>query len=309
MIELRNVTKRFDKRVAVHDLTMSVGEGEILGLLGPNGAGKTTVMRMITGYLPPSEGLILIDGKDMFDQPVEVKRRTGYLPEHPPLYMDLTVNEYLFFAGQLHGLKGPELGKRVEYVARLCDIQDSLGRLNGNLSKGYRQRVGLAQALIHDPKVLVLDEPTSGLDPKQITEIRELIKELGRDRTVIISSHILKEVTSVCTTIAILNRGKLLAFDTIGNLSQSGRSVQTVMVTVERPDRIDIGKLETLEHVVSVRRSGDRVFHIDTEVGFDLRDAISSAVVESGAGLLQMGTESMNLEEIFLKIIAGGEEQ
>jgi ABC-2 type transport system ATP-binding protein len=305
MIVVDNLTKRFGQHSAVQSVSFSVSEGETLGLLGPNGAGKTTVMRMMTGYLPPTEGRVVINDMDMFDQPNEIKKRIGYMPEHPPLYHEMTVREFLEFAGLLRGMEKASLRQSMERVAGMCGIADMLGRLIGNLSKGYRQRVGLAQALVHDPEILILDEPTVGLDPKQIIEIRELIRDLGRERTVVLSSHILYEVTSICQKVAIINEGKLLAYDTIDNLSDSLRSGQTLVVTLSRPDRVDIGMIRQLPHVVNVDKNSTSVIEIRAEAGHDIRDAVSRYLLESDAGLLEMKTETMSLEDIFLKVITG----
>lgn len=307
MILLDNLTKRFGQHTAVDSVTFSVEKGETLGLLGPNGSGKTTIMRMITGYLPPTDGSVVIDGVQMYDQPADVKRKIGYLPEHPPIYHDMTVREYLRFAGEIRGVKGDILDERVRDVAGLCGIADKLGRLAGNLSKGYRQRVGLAQALVHDPEILVLDEPTVGLDPKQIIEIRDLIASLGRERTVILSSHILQEVTSICRKVAIINEGRLVAFDTIDNLSATLAGGRRLLVTVARPDKVDAGRLEALPAVSSVRRVSDSIFEIVVEGEADTRDSVSMALVEMDAGVVEMKTVSMNLEDIFLKVITGQE--
>ncbi len=304
---LDNLTKRFGQHTAVDSVTFSVEKGETLGLLGPNGSGKTTIMRMITGYLPPTDGSVVIDGVQMYDQPADVKRKIGYLPEHPPIYHDMTVREYLRFAGEIRGVKGDILDERVRDVAGLCGIADKLGRLAGNLSKGYRQRVGLAQALVHDPEILVLDEPTVGLDPKQIIEIRDLIASLGRERTVILSSHILQEVTSICRKVAIINEGKLVAFDTIDNLSATLAGGRRLLVTVARPDKVDAGRLEALPAVSSVRRVSDSIFEIVVEGEADMRDSVSMVLVEMDAGVVEMKTVSMNLEDIFLKVITGQE--
>ncbi len=276
-----------------------------LGLLGPNGAGKTTIMRMITGYLPPTDGRVLINDIDMFEQPEEVKKTIGYLPEHPPLYLDMTVNEYLKYAAQIHGVSNNNLKKNIEHVAELCGIPDKLGRLTGNLSKGYRQRVGLAQALVHNPDILVLDEPTSGLDPKQIIEIRDLIKDLGRKRTVILSSHILQEVTSICQKIAIINEGKLAACDSIDNLSKNIDSGQKIFVRVANLDKVNFDGINSLSHVIEVKKISADSFEIEVETGHDIREAVSSSLAKMGAGLLEMKAESLSLEDIFLKAVTG----
>src|SRR4051795_11358987 len=218
MIKVEGLTKRYARTVAVDDISFEVEKGQIVGFLGPNGAGKTTTMRVLTCFLPPTSGKATIAGFDVLEQPMEVKKRIGYLPETPPLYPEMETAEYLKFVGQLKGLSGAELKKRVEYVCERCAIVDVRNRLIGKLSKGYRQRVGLAQAIIHNPDVLVLDEPTAGLDPKQIIETRELIKALAGDHTIILSTHILPEVSQTCQRVVIINKGRVVAVDTPDNL-------------------------------------------------------------------------------------------
>jgi len=262
---------------------------------------------MMTGYLPPTDGRVVIDGLDMFDQPDKVKKRIGYLPEQPPVYHDMTVNEYLRFAGQIRGVKKPDLKGNVNRVAALCGISDKLGRLIGNLSKGYRQRVGLAQALVHDPDILILDEPTVGLDPKQIIEIRELIRSLGKERTVILSSHILQEVTSLCRKVAIINEGRLVAFDTIARLSEYLKRVQTLIVAVAYPERIDLAAIRAIRGVASAEQTGDGRLTVDALPDSDIRAGVAEKVIGMGAGLVEMKNETLTLEEIFLKVITGGE--
>jgi ABC-2 type transport system ATP-binding protein len=305
MINIENLTKTFGQHNAVQSVSFSVDKGDTLGLLGPNGAGKTTTMRMITGYLPPTEGRVLVNDMDMFDHPQEVKKKIGYLPEQPPLYLDMTVQEYLTFTAQIRGVNTSEIRGNVENVAGLCGIADKLGRLTGNLSKGYRQRVGLAQALVHEPEILILDEPTSGLDPQQIIEIRELIKELGRERTVILSSHILQEVTSVCRKVAIINEGRLVACDTIENLSQDLERGQRIICSVAHPGKIDFEVLQSLPHVKKVEQLSADKFAIEVDSGQDIREAVSSFLAGAGAGLLEMKTETLSLEDIFLKAVTG----
>jgi gliding motility-associated transport system ATP-binding protein len=304
MIQIENLTKRFGQHLAVQGVTFSVGRGETMGLLGPNGAGKTTMMRMITGYLPPSEGRVLIDGLDMFDQPKEVKKRIGYLPEQPPVYMDMTVREYLQFAARIRAVPKKMVKARVESVSERCGVSHMLGRLIGNLSKGYRQRVGLAQALVHDPDILVLDEPTVGLDPVQIIEIREVVRQLGRERTVILSSHILQEISSICQKVAIINRGELVAFDTIDNLSAAGANGQRVLVTVARPDRVDRPRLLALPHVVAVHDLSPGTLEVRTATQSDMRELLARELVAMDAGLLEMRLAGLALEEVFMRAIS-----
>src|SRR5574337_1321916 len=233
MIEVENLTKRYGPTLAVSDVSFQVQKGEILGFLGPNGAGKTTTMRIITGFLSPSEGSVRVAGIDVVESPLDAKRHIGYLPENPPVYTDMTVNEYLAFVGRIKGVPRAELKKRVGEVSEKCSITDVQDRQIGKLSKGYRQRVGLAQALIHNPDVLILDEPTAGLDPKQIIETRELIHGLSGEHTIILSTHILPEVSSTCQRVIIINQGHLEAIDTPENLTARLQGNETVFAEVE----------------------------------------------------------------------------
>lgn len=305
MIKVENLTKTFGQHNAVKSVSFTVEIGDTLGLLGPNGAGKTTIMRMITGYLPPTDGRVLINDIDMFEQPDEVKKTIGYLPEHPPLYLDMTVTEYLEYTAQIQGVSHNNLKKNIDSVAELCGIADKLGRLTGNLSKGYKQRVGLAQALVHNPDILVLDEPTSGLDPKQIIEIRELIKDLGSKRTVILSSHILQEVTSICQKIAIINEGRLAACDSIDNLSKNIDSGQKIFIHVANLGKVNFDEIKSLSHVIKVAKISADSFEIEVETGHDIRESVSSSLTKMEAGLLEMKTESLSLEDVFLKAVTG----
>jgi ABC-2 type transport system ATP-binding protein len=220
MIEVRNLTKRYGDVVAIRDISFTAASGQILGFLGPNGAGKTTTMRVITGFIPATSGTVKVAGYDIFDDSFEVRKRIGYLPESPPLYSDMTVTAYLRFVGRIRGIAKAELGDSVDRVLRTCGLAEVAGRVIGHLSKGFRQRVGLAQALVHNPGVLVLDEPTIGLDPRQIIEIRRLIRELSSERTVILSTHILPEVTQLCEKVVIINEGRITVEDTLANLTQ-----------------------------------------------------------------------------------------
>jgi ABC-2 type transport system ATP-binding protein len=305
MIRIENLTKKFGQIEAVKSVSFTVDSGVTLGLLGPNGAGKTTIMRMITGYLPPSDGRVIINGMDMFDQPDEVKKSIGYLPEHPPLYLDMTVREYLEYAGQIRRVGKKSLKDRIDRVIELCGIADKLERLTGNLSKGYRQRVGLAQALVHDPDILILDEPTVGLDPRQIIEIRELIKGLGRDHTVILSTHILQEVTTICEKVAIINEGTLVVCDTIEKLSHDLESARKVIVTVASPEKLDMARLLSLPHVLAVNSISGLSYEIETDPDHDIRTEISAMISDMGAGLIEIKARALSLEEIFLKAVTG----
>jgi ABC-2 type transport system ATP-binding protein len=232
MITVKELTKKYARTTAVDHISFEVRKGQIVGFLGPNGAGKTTTMRMLTCFLPPTGGAATVAGFDVLEQPLEVKKRIGYLPESPPLYPEMETAEYQAFVGKLKGLSGTDLNKRVDYVCDRCAVADVKTKLLGKLSKGYRQRVGLAQAIIHNPEVLILDEPTAGLDPKQINETRELIKGLAGDHTIILSTHILPEVEQTCEQVIIINKGKLVATDSVHNLQNRARGGETMLVEV-----------------------------------------------------------------------------
>jgi ABC-2 type transport system ATP-binding protein len=290
---------------AVQDVTFQVQKGEILGFLGPNGAGKTTTMRVLTGYMPATEGRVAVAGHDVFEHPVEAKRRTGYLPETPPLYPDMTVREYLNFVAKIKGVAAGDRKARVEKVMARTWVADMAGRACGKLSKGYKQRVGLAQALIHNPDVLILDEPTAGLDPKQIIETRRLIKELAGDHTIILSTHILPEVSQTCDRVVIINKGRVVAVDTPDNLTRRLRGSETMFVQV---DPADAGKAaEVLGRVPGVIRvvpadGAEAAFEVESESGRDVRRDLAKAVVMGGHHLLELRPMRVSLEEIFLSL-------
>jgi gliding motility-associated transport system ATP-binding protein len=306
VIEVQHLTKRYGRVTAVEDVSFRVERGEILGFLGPNGAGKTTTMRILTGYMPATEGKAIVAGFDVFDQPVEAKRRTGYLPETPPLYPDMSVVEYLTFVAKIKGVSPPERASRIKAVMERTRIGDMANRLCSKLSKGYRQRVGLAQALIHNPDVLILDEPTAGLDPKQIIETRELIKELAGDHTIILSTHILPEVSQTCQRVVIINKGHVVAVDTPDNLTARLGGAGTLYVQVDAGGAdaaAAIGRIGGVSRVVESDRSGGAVgYEVETQQGHDVRRDLARAVVTSGWGLLELRPMRISLEEIFLSL-------
>jgi ABC-2 type transport system ATP-binding protein len=306
VIEVQHLTKRYGPVTAVDDVSFTVERGEILGFLGPNGAGKTTTMRVLTGYMPPSEGKAVVAGYDVFDQPIEAKRRTGYLPETPPLYPDMTVREYLMFVSRIKGVPRTERKTRVDEMMRKTRIADMANRHCGKLSKGYRQRVGLAQALLHNPEVLILDEPTAGLDPKQIIETRQLIKGLAGDHTIILSTHILPEVSQTCQRVVIINKGKVVAVDTPDNLTSRLRGSETMYLQVDAQGADAAAVLERVPGVNRVAVSDTKLqivgYEIDSDKGRDVRRELASAVVGHGWGLLEMRPMRMSLEEIFLSV-------
>ena len=316
MIEVHHLTKRYGPFTAVDDVSFSVGSGEILGFLGPNGAGKTTTMRVITGYMPASDGSVTVAGYDVFAAPIEAKKRTGYLPETPPLYPDMTVRDYVTFVARIKGVPSREVRGRVEEVMKRTHIADMASRHCGKLSKGYRQRVGLAQALIHNPDVLVLDEPTAGLDPKQIIESRQLIKDLGGSHTVVLSTHILPEVSQTCQRVVIINKGKVVAVDTPDNLTARLRGSETMFLQVHAPDADVAAALAGVAGVTRAQGSrsdgGVVTVEIDSERGRDVRRDLAAAVVTRGWGLLELRPMRMSLEDIFLSLTtedAGGADQ
>jgi len=306
VIEVQHLTKHFGRVTAVDDVSFRVERGEILGFLGPNGAGKTTTMRIVTGYMPPSEGRAVVAGFDLFEQPIEAKRRTGYLPETPPLYVDMTVREYLSFVASIKGVASRERRGRVGAVMERTRLTEVAGRHCGKLSKGYRQRVGLAQALIHNPDVLILDEPTAGLDPKQIIETRELIKALAGDHTIVLSTHILPEVSQTCQRVVIINKGRVVAVDTPDNLTRRLRGTETMYVQVDGGGAMVqevLGRVAGVTRIAETdRHDGTVGFEVDSERGRDVRREIAQAVVSGGWGLLELRPVRMSLEEIFLSL-------
>jgi len=318
MITVSELTKRYARNTAVDGISFEVEKGSIVGFLGPNGAGKTTTMRMLTCFLPPTSGTATVAGFDVLEAPMEVKKRIGYLPEAPPLYQEMRTGEYLTFVGKLKGLAGAELRQRVDMVCERCAVADVKNKLLGKLSKGYRQRVGLAQAIIHNPEVLILDEPTAGLDPKQINETRDLIKSLAGNHTIILSTHILPEVEQTCQKVIIINKGKLVATDSVSNLRGRARGAESVLVEVgARNGNLDsAAALRKLENVNGVKRvvlkekRDDRtVFEIESHKNQFTRGDVARAVVEAGWDLNELRPASVSLEEIFLKLTTSQDDQ
>jgi ABC-2 type transport system ATP-binding protein len=306
MIEVEKLTKRYGRQTAVDGISFTANKGEVLGFLGPNGAGKTTTMRVLTCFLPPTEGTARVAGYDVFDDPLEVKKRVGYIPETPPLYPDMDVQGYLDFCAKIKGVPSTQRRARIDDAVERCRVGDVRHKLIGRLSKGYRQRVGLAQAILHNPEVLILDEPTAGLDPKQIIETRELIKGLGGDHTIILSTHILPEVSMTCGRVVIINQGRVVAEDTPDNLTHrlQGRGAFRVEA---RGDQQSVR--ETLGEVSGVvglepRSAGAGVvaFEVEAEAGRDVRADLARAVVQKGFDLLSLQQVGMSLEEIFLHL-------
>ncbi|WP_192820594.1 gliding motility-associated ABC transporter ATP-binding subunit GldA [Rufibacter sp. LB8] len=303
-IEIKDLTKLYGAQAAVDHVSFTVGTGEIVGFLGPNGAGKSTTMKIATCYLPPSSGTVLVNGHDVLEEPKEVRRQVGYLPEHNPLYLDMYVREYLHFVGKLHGLGGSELTARTNEMIQLCGLDREKHKKIGALSKGYRQRVGLAQAMIHDPAVLILDEPTTGLDPNQIVEIRALIKEVGQAKTVLFSTHIMQEVSALCDRVLIINQGKLVADSPVAELKNMGRKETRILAEFEAD--ADTSSLATLPGVQRVEPAGNLKYRIIAEGKTDLRSAIFRLAGEKGWPLVGLQQEENSLEKLFQDLTKAG---
>jgi ABC-2 type transport system ATP-binding protein len=309
VIEVQHLTKRYGPFTAVDDVSFRAEKGEILGFLGPNGAGKTTTMRVLTGYMPATEGSATVAGYDVFANPMEAKRRTGYLPETPPLYPDMTVREYLTFVGKLKlpsSVGKAERISRIDTVMAKTHISDMANRHCSKLSKGYKQRVGIAQALIHDPEVLILDEPTAGLDPKQIIETRDLIRSLAGNHTVVLSTHILPEVSQTCQRVVIINRGRVVAVDTPDNLTRQLKGSATLYVQVDASGadaRAALSQLDGVRQVNELDRHEQLVgFEVAADLERDVRRDVARLVVDRGWGLLELRPLRLSLEDIFLQL-------
>jgi ABC-2 type transport system ATP-binding protein len=311
MITVTDLTKRYARHTAVDHVSFEVQKGQIVGFLGPNGAGKTTTMRMLTCFMPPTAGTATVAGFDVLEQPHEVKKHIGYLPETPPLYPEMRTSEYLEFVGKLKGLSGDELTKRIDFVLERCSVADVKDKLLGKLSKGYRQRVGLAQAIIHNPDVLILDEPTSGLDPKQINETRDLIKSLAGDHTIILSTHILPEVEQTCQSVLIINKGHLVAKDSVNNLQNRARGAEQLFIEIAgRGVDVDsaliqqrLERVPGITHIVFKEKQQNRsIFEIESHKDNFVRGDLARAVVEAGWDLNELRPAAVSLEEIFLQL-------
>lgn len=307
MIEVKNLTKRYGNHLAVENVSFNVEKGEILGLLGPNGAGKSTIMNIITGYISTTEGSVKVNGVDIYEEPEEVKKMIGYLPELPPLYLDMTVKEYLNFAADIKKIKRDEKKQMIEDIMELTKIAPMANRLINQLSKGYRQRVGLAQAILGYPEVIILDEPTVGLDPKQITEIRELISNLSKEHTVILSSHIMQEVSAVCDSVMIINKGKLILRDKADKLSNHFAATGAINISVKGDKNIILNVLNDIDQVNNVEEKEHFVkgvynltVHCDDDV--DIREDVFNAMARAKTPILEMQSVKMSLEDIFLKV-------
>lgn len=307
MIEVDHLTKSYGKNVAVNDISFSVGKGEILGFLGPNGAGKTTTMRILTGYLPATSGSARVAGFDVFEQSMDVRRRIGYLPENPPLYPEMNVQGYLEFVARIKGVAGGAISNRVDRAMEMANLKDRRNDLIKRLSRGYKQRVGIAQAIVHNPDVVILDEPTVGLDPKQIIEVRKLIKGLAGEHTIILSTHILPEASQTCDRVVIINRGRIAAVDTPENLTTQLKGSERVQMEVrgkeetlreaveevEGVTKIEVDAIENSDHLKAI---------VESESGTDLRGKLAAAVIGKGLELYELKAVSLSLEDIFLQL-------
>ena len=312
MIEVKNVTKKYGKFTAVDNISFTIDDGEIVGLLGPNGAGKSTTMNMLTGFIEQTEGTIIIDNYDMLKKPKKAKREIGYMPEGVSLYTDLTVKEFIRYMAEIKKVNKKERKEKVEKIIEQTGLKDVQKKLIKNLSRGYKQRVSMAGALVGEPKILILDEPTVGLDPKQITEIRNLIKELGKTHTVILSSHILSEVSQICNKVIIINKGKIVATDTPEHLENRVTNENSIYVTVEDPDNKmkDIkDKIKEIEKVTLIENEedGTKKYIIEGKKDIDLRKTIFNEFAKESITIFEMKKADTTLEDAFMKLIEGGE--
>ena len=318
MIEVEHVSKVYGERKAVDDITFKVEKGEVLGFLGPNGAGKTTTMRILTCYMPATEGTARVAGYDVFEKSIEVRRRIGYMPENPPVYSDMSVDSYLHFVARIKGTPSGRRKNQVDDAVEKCGLGDVTKRIIGRLSKGYRQRVGLAQALLNNPEVLILDEPTSGLDPKQINEVRTLIKSLAGAHTIILSTHILPEVSMTCSRVVIINKGKVAAMDTPEGLANQMKGAERISMIVDGPVDDVRAKLLKVDGVLNVEAqdtenieiTGSSYFSyiVECRLHTDLRRTLAAEVVAKGWGLLELRSVSMSLEDVFINLVTKEEE-
>ena len=307
MIEIQNVSKRYGNKLAVNDVSFTIKKGEILGFLGRNGAGKSTTMNIVTGYISASSGRVLLDGHDILEEPREVKRRIGYLPEMPPLYMDMTVDEYLKFVCAIKDVKPSYVKSHLDDITELIRITDVRKRLIKNLSKGYKQRVGMAQALVGNPEVVIMDEPTVGLDPKQIIEIRKLIKQLGEDHTIVLSSHILHEVADVCERVVIINQGKIVAQDTLDNLTRNISDTSRFRLRIAGAERDVYKAIRDIPGTRSVDEMGCKEpdsydFLVEADRGADIRRPLFNQMAKMGCPILMLRPMDIELEDIFLQL-------
>lgn len=302
MIEVENLTRYYGTRRAINNLSFQIEKGEVVGFLGPNGAGKSTTMNIISCILSASSGSVKINGFDTFEQSLEIRKVIGYLPETPPLYPDMVVTDYLNFSAGIRGVDAKKTTTAVQRVLEKCSLKDVGHRIIGRLSKGYQQRVGLAQAMVHDPEILILDEPTIGLDPIQIIEIRKLIQELAAEHTIILSSHILPEITQICKRVIIINEGEIAAVDSLGGLTASLRKSERLSLTVRNPEGNVLEELKKLDQVISTTKGEDNQYFIECKLRSNLQDDIAKLALTNQWGIVELKPVSMTLEDIFLKL-------
>ena len=297
-IIVQNVTKQYDTQLALNDVSLTIGKGEIVGLLGPNGAGKSTLMKIITCFIPPTKGTVSVEGYDIWEQSMEVRRRVGYLPEHNPLYLDMYVKEYLGFIGGIHHLKGQELNKRIDEMIEMTGLGVEMHKKIGALSKGYRQRVGLAQAMIHNPSVLILDEPTSGLDPNQLIDIRGLIRDLGNEKTVLLSTHIMQEVEALCDKVIIINKGVVVANDNIENLTKESDNV----LVVEFDGNVNMEMLKSIIGLKQAKAINEKQWILESKADLDIRQDLMRWALNNNIIIRSMQREETSIEECFQRL-------
>lgn len=307
MIAVENLSKYYGKIKAVNGVSFNVEKGEIVGLLGPNGAGKTTIMRMLTCYFSPNSGTAKVDGFDCVNDAMEVKKRIGYMTENPLLYHEMRIRDFLMFMAKIRGINGNKIVERVDEVIEKLNLKEVSERIIGKLSRGYKQRVGLAQAILHDPPVLILDEPTTGLDPKQIIEIRDLIKSFGKDKTIILSSHILPEVSQICERIVIIDKGRIVAIDTHDQLLKRSKGTERIYAEIKgsfESMEVSLKKINGVKNVLSVEKTvnGRFIFNIDTDLEIDIREDLFKLAVQQGWIIYEMRKEIISLEDVFLKL-------
>ena len=297
-IIVQNVTKQYDNQLALNDVSLTIGKGEIVGLLGPNGAGKSTLMKIITCFIPPTKGTVSVEGYDIWEQSMEVRKRVGYLPEHNPLYLDMYVKEYLGFVAGIHHITGQEASKRIDEMIEMTGLGVEMHKKIGALSKGYRQRVGLAQAMIHNPSVLILDEPTSGLDPNQLIDIRRLIKDLGNEKTVLLSTHIMQEVEALCDKVIIINKGVVVANDNIENLTKESDNV----LVVEFDGNVTIEMLRNIVGLKQAKAIKDNHWILEPKADLDIRQDLMRWAINNNVIIKSMQREETSIEECFQRL-------
>ena len=307
MIQAKALTKLYGSRKAICDVSFTINKGEIVGFLGPNGAGKTTTMKILTGYMPPNQGEVYLDGLDISKEPFLAKKKLGYLPEAPPVYTDMIVEDYLRYTAKLKLCPKPDISKSVETAIERVGLQSVKKRLIQNLSKGFKQRLGLAQALVNNPDILILDEPTVGLDPKQVIEMRGILKKLRGDHTIILSTHILSEAQVTCDRVIIINEGNIIAEESLSSLSEKMQAKRRILLRVKKPSSRLLSDLKKIEGVLSVSENNKETFILDVGRGDQINEAAAQAVISNSCGLIELKEEGFNLEELFIRLTEGKE--